>query len=132
MKKKLTLNEVILISCPDDQNVLYSISPLPFFLHALHSPLQPPEYPPYLSFIHRIKSKIFISMSCQMPHNWAPACLLRLSLLPHIDAPATQTFFCHLKYTNLIFCLGAFAYAIPPLPRLLFHPLLASQLSFIL
>lgn len=132
MKKKLTPTEVILISCPDDQNMLYSISPLPFFLQALHSPLQSPKNPRYLPFIHRIKSKILISMSCQMPHNWDPACLLRFSLLPHLDALATQTFFCHLKYTNLSFCLGAFAYAIPPFPRLLFHPLLASQLSFIL
>ena len=67
-----------------------------------------------------------------MPHNWDPACLLRLSPLPHLDAPATQTFFSHLKHSHLIFCLRVFAYASPLLLGLLFHPLLASQLSFIL
>ena len=66
-------------------------------------------------------------MSCQMPHNWVPACLLRLSLLPCFEAPATPTFFSHLKCMILIFASGPLDMLFSVL-GLLFHPFLACQL----
>ena len=67
------------------------------------------------------------SMSCQMPHNWVPACLLRLSLLPCFEAPATPIFFSHLKCMILIFASGPLHMLFSFL-GLLFHPFLLCQL----
>ena len=69
------------------------------------------------------------SMSCQMTHSWVPACLLRLSLLPCFEAPATPIFFSHLKCRILIFTSGPLHMLFCFL-GLLFQPFLAHQLPY--